>query len=1034
MAKPGNLTASLIAIGFFASSPVLGFVEFEDVTPGSGVANFSKSWGACWGDINNDGWLDLYANNHQETHTLYINQQDGTFLNHPELLGFDGPIPNNDAHGCAWGDLDGDGDQDMIELSGGNGGREVWPGMANRLYINDHGALSDKAHDYQMAVPEGRSRTPLLFDYNNDGLLDVVLTTLSQDDGLAPSTLMRNELTSFSDVGAQVGFNLQTSTPFAQLADLSQDDKLDLIAWRMNPEKWMVHDIGQTPFDDISSSVLSRPLLTGDAAIADFDGDLRQDIYLAYYMAAQSEVVVANGKELRSSMVTSGSAKYMSTTFTTDGVITADLVAPWFKVGDINIGSGSLHPTSQKLSLDPEDAQNHGRPVFTEGVSRGVYLWFDPNQKTWSLAISSPNPLQGAADSVFALFKSLSNIRLGAVVGVKLDAPFPPDLVHLGDPEGLSEVRSATWLSGVPACSSQGVVAGDFDNDMDVDLYVVCSWQTSNYPDVFLENVGTRFVPVFDAFPGQAIQDGVGDNAVVADFDNDGFLDLYVMNGAGAMPFAHGTHQLVRNKGNKNHWLEVDLVGVNSNRDGVGATVYVTAGGVTQVREQGGGIHRNVQDTHRLHFGLAGNETIQEVKVVWPSGIEQFITDVGADKVVKLYEPVHPVVIGQPALRPFRTAGILVGRDTVDSPYRLAVIGDNDESLYEILVVSTSTLNIVAAPSIDPQSGEMIATWPKGFRAVLKSGQRVKEILVSAPVDAALILAVNKDGRPNLNSVVIGGASDEAVPLGWIKAVDSYPAMPVVDLGRQSGVYAGIGDDRVSMRWTAASQQQISNAVLFSSEEKVVVDRYGIQPQDHIVSYDNGVVYGGSTDAGRWAGLDVHPQERNSLVAIINLLNTERGRSINSSDRSAFGAPNATLLNSFSPYEKPVLERGIDDGLFVWKDTDGRWVLRAQSSAGTKTFKGKLTSDQPLAVASTRSIEAPDKLIANPDGSISFELTVTAPWEDEFVISVARGATVMLDVTPTAPGLAVKIGKEKYRPESGVVWLGGSAPKFVFDY
>ena len=68
-----------------------------------------------------------------------------------------------------------------------------------------------------------------------------------------------------------------------------------------------------------------------------------------------------------------------------------------------------------------------------------------------------------------------------------------------------------------------------------------------------------------------------------------------------------GPKQLFHNLGNSNHWMEFDLVGTTSNRDGIGSKVYVTAGGVTQYREQNGGYHRWSQNFMRVHVGLATN-------------------------------------------------------------------------------------------------------------------------------------------------------------------------------------------------------------------------------------------------------------------------------------------------------------------------------------------------------------------------------------------------------------------------------------------
>ena len=95
---------------------------------------------------------------------------------------------------------------------------------------------------------------------------------------------------------------------------------------------------------------------------------------------------------------------------------------------------------------------------------------------------------------------------------------------------------------------------------------------------------------------------------VTADYDRDGFLDLLVTNGHNMRPvYIGGPKQLFHNLGNANSWIEFDLVGTRSNRDGIGAKIYLTSGGVTQYREQNGGYHRWSQNSTRGHVGLAGN-------------------------------------------------------------------------------------------------------------------------------------------------------------------------------------------------------------------------------------------------------------------------------------------------------------------------------------------------------------------------------------------------------------------------------------------
>ena len=197
------------------------------------------------------------------------------------------------------------------------------------------------------------------------------------------------------------------------------------------------------------------------------------------------------------------------------------------------------------------------------------------------------------------------------------------------------------------AINGRSVVAGDFDNDMDVDLYVVRSSSISNFPNHFYENQGDgTFVQVVRAGGAAGSTQGRGQSVTMADYDRDGYLDLFVTNGRGAYPFNEGPDQLFRNIGGGNNWLQIDLEGTVSNRDGIGARLFATTpDGKTQLRENGGGIHWAQQDQKRIHFGLAQNEKVTELTIHWPSGIVQKLTDVPVNQVLRVIEEGVPTLL-----------------------------------------------------------------------------------------------------------------------------------------------------------------------------------------------------------------------------------------------------------------------------------------------------------------------------------------------------------------------------------------------------
>ena len=180
---------------------------------------------------------------------------------------------------------------------------------------------------------------------------------------------------------------------------------------------------------------------------------------------------------------------------------------------------------------------------------------------------------------------------------------------------------------------------------MDLDLYYVCSFNIVNQPNILFENKGNgTFVMVPKAGGAEGTIHGVGDTVTTSDYDGDGFLDLFVTNGYGEKPYyENGTSQLFRNMGNSNHWLEIDLIGNISNRDGIGTRVLTTIDEITQLREQNGGMHHRSQNHQRLHFGLGQNSIIDSIVIFWPSGIVHEINQIPSDQILKIKEPIIPI-------------------------------------------------------------------------------------------------------------------------------------------------------------------------------------------------------------------------------------------------------------------------------------------------------------------------------------------------------------------------------------------------------
>ena len=126
----------------------------------------------------------------------------------------------------------------------------------------------------------------------------------------------------------------------------------------------------------------------------------------------------------------------------------------------------------------------------------------------------------------------------------------------------------------------------------------------------------------------------------VGDIDNDGDLDVLLNNQDAAprllrndLPAKHGSHA---------HWLEVELTGHASNRDGIGAVVVVHAGTRKWTAVRLAGDSYLSSSDPRLHFGLGAVNVVEELAVRWPSGRSQTLTGVAVDRLIRIEEPIRP--------------------------------------------------------------------------------------------------------------------------------------------------------------------------------------------------------------------------------------------------------------------------------------------------------------------------------------------------------------------------------------------------------
>lgn len=504
-------------------------------------------------------------------------------------------------------------------------------------------------------IVESMSGGAALLDFDNDGRLDIYLVNSptvasAGNPRSARSELWRNNGEgTFVDVTEKAGVGYPGWGMGVATGDYDNDGWTDLYVTCFGPNR-LYRNNGNGTFTDIAVKAgVADPRWSTGAAFGDYDNDGRVDLFVANYIDLKLDALPEFGRgkncQFQGMPVQCGPQGLMG-------------------AGDSlfhNNGDDTFNDVSRQAGVDDKEL------LFGLGV-----VWCDFNEDgridLYVANDTGANYLyQNNGDGTFS--------EIGLMSGAALSE----------DGKGQA---------------SMGVAIGDYDHRGRSSIFVTNF--SDEYNALYRHEKGFTFTDVsYATQTGRASLPYVGWGCGFFDYDNDGWLDLLVVNGhvypqletaklkiayaqrkllyhnkrngkfaetgAGAgsglnepsvsrgaafgdldndgdldvvINNLDGAPTILRNDGgNRNNFLVLDLIGGRSNRDAYGARVKVTAGDLIQIAEKRSGGSYLSQNDPRLHFGLERRTKVDAVEVRWPGGVVQKLTNPSVNSFIRIVEP-----------------------------------------------------------------------------------------------------------------------------------------------------------------------------------------------------------------------------------------------------------------------------------------------------------------------------------------------------------------------------------------------------------
>jgi hypothetical protein len=536
-----------------------------------------------------------------------------------------------DTHGLSWVDLDHDGWLDLYVSIGAARGYGRGP---NQLYRNLRtGRLElDPSPSPVLADPRGRGRCSCPADVDGDGVVDLAILNASESD--RPHRLAASRGPSWADVAEAVG-----------LTEVDAECLSVAAAGPSGTPLWVAYGVGSHSgslfarndsgvLEDVTErlGVSPGPPNVMSAVWGDVDSDGDLDLYLVAGLGVPREVAAGDGR-IDFRLLAREPGEWPGFRFRAAGELELDvLVAGNRRPARVRLGRNGSPVDRLRWLGSPDDPALEGAPVLSRDAEIGVYLWRQGDELVLRF-VGDGGRFRAASGRVSAA----EEVALVEELQDPARADETPNRLLINDGGAFVD---GTERAGVGDPSSgRDAAFADLDNDGDLDLWVVNGGTAfANQPDVLYRNDGIGVFTDITAEAGvSGPSEGRGASALVFDADSDGDLDLFSTNGDGPPPGNDGPWQLWRNDSSVGHRVTVELEGGPGNAAAMGALVTARFGGRVLALTRSATTSRFATGVLPLHIGIGEAERV-EVEVMWPTGATDRVTARAGERVV-LREP-----------------------------------------------------------------------------------------------------------------------------------------------------------------------------------------------------------------------------------------------------------------------------------------------------------------------------------------------------------------------------------------------------------